>query len=47
MKESENSYAVDNFNNGMDQSVEICGMKKQIEIISNNVELIDHSLKAQ
>ena len=38
---------VDNFNNGMDQSVEICGIKKQIEIISNNVELIEHSLKAQ
>ena len=34
---------VDNFNNGMEQSVEICGMKKQIEIITNNVELIKQS----
>ena len=38
---------VDNFNNGMEQSVEICGMKKQIEVITNYVELIEHSLKAQ
>ena len=34
---------VDNFNNGMEQSVEICGIKKQIEIITNNVELIKQS----